>query len=87
MTRETLIEFPTPFPIKAMGRDEPGFRDLVIEIVATHARFDPNDDVREQSSNKGNFISVTVTLLAENQDQLDLVYQSLHDHERVLMVF
>ena len=64
MARETLLEFPTPFPIKALGRDEPGFRQLVTELIAVHAVFDPNYDVKEQASSKGNFISITVTLQA-----------------------
>lgn len=83
----TLIEFPTTFPIKALGRETPGFRQTIIDLVAIHARFDPESDVREQTSNKGNFISVTVSFTAENQVQLDAIYQSLHDHELVLMVF
>jgi putative lipoic acid-binding regulatory protein len=87
MSDETLIEFPTAFPIKALGRDDPKFREIVIELVAVHARFDREADVREQTSNKGNFISVTVTFTAKSQVQLDTIYQSLHDHELVLMVF
>jgi putative lipoic acid-binding regulatory protein len=87
MARETLIEFPCAFPIKALGRDEPGFREVVTELVAAHAVFDPEEGVKEQSSSKGNFVSVTITLQAENQEQLDTIYQSLHDHELVLMVF
>jgi putative lipoic acid-binding regulatory protein len=87
MTDESLIEFPTPFPIKALGRDEPQFRQAVIDLIAIHVEFDPENDVRIQSSNKGNFVSITVTFTAENQLQLDTIYQSLHDHELVLMVF
>jgi putative lipoic acid-binding regulatory protein len=87
MTKESIIECPTPFPIKALGKDEPGFRKTVLDIVVTHASFDPERDVKESLSGKGNFVSITVTILAENQEQLDTVYQSLHDHELVLMVF
>ncbi len=87
MTRESLIEFPTAFPVKALGRDEPAFRTAVIEVIAAHAVFDPNLDVKVQSSSKGNFVSVTVTFQAQTQEQLDTIYQSLHDHELVLMVF
>ena len=87
MTRETIIEFPTEFPIKAMGRDTPEFKNTVIELITVHAEFDQQDNVKIQSSNKGNFISVTVTFTAESQDQLDKIYQSLHDHDLVLMVF
>jgi len=85
--RKTLLEFPADFPIKAMGRQTPEFRNIVMALVAEHAEFDPETDVKEQSSRNGNFVSVTVTLRAESQQQLDTVYQSLHDHELVLMVF
>ncbi len=84
---ETLLEFPVAFPIKAMGRQGQGFRQSVIETVALHAEFHPENDVREQSSAKGNFVSITVTFKAENKTQVDAVYQALHDHELVLMVF
>jgi putative lipoic acid-binding regulatory protein len=87
VTRESLIEFPTAFPIKALGRDEPGFHVAVLEIIAAHAEFDRALDVKVQSSSKGNFVSVTVTLQAHSQEQLDTIYQLLHDHELVLMVF
>ncbi len=84
---ETLLEFPVAFPIKALGRKSEGFRQSVIETVAILAEFHPQDDVREQHSANGNFISVTVTFIAENKPQVDAIYQALHDHELVLMVF
>jgi len=84
---ETLLEFPSAFPIKALGRDEPEFCQTIVDLVAKHAEFDPRDDVRQTNSSKGNFVSVTVTFKAENQAQVDTIYQSLHDHELVLMVF
>jgi putative lipoic acid-binding regulatory protein len=58
----------------------------VIDTVAVHASFHHQDDVREQESGNGNFVSVTVTITAESKNQLDTIYQALHDHELVLMV-
>ena len=87
VNEETLLEFPTAFPIKALGREHPEFRQIVIDLVAVHARFDPHADVSENSSRNGSFVSVTVTFTAENQQQVDAIYQSLHDHELVMMVF
>lgn len=86
-TRASLIEFPAAFPVKALGRAEPQLRQTVVELVAQHADFDPLQDVREQPSRNGNFLSVTVTFTATDQAQLDAVYQALHDHELILMVF
>lgn len=87
MNKESLLEFPTEFPIKVLGPDQPGFRKLVMEIIALHAQFNSETDVREQSSRKGNYISLTINFTAENQAQVDTIYQALHDHELVLMVF
>ncbi len=84
---DTLLEFPVAFPIKAMGRDSDEFRRAVVETVAVHAEFHPEDDVRLQSSANGNFVSVTVTFTAESKAQLDTIYQALHENELVLMVF
>jgi putative lipoic acid-binding regulatory protein len=84
---DDLFEFPTTFPIKAMGRQAPEFRQTVIDLVALHAEFDSEADVRVQASKNGNFLSVTVAFRATSREQLDNVYQSLHDHIDILMVF
>jgi len=84
---ETLLEFPTDFPIKAMGRSGDAFRTAVVETVAEHADFHPENDVRVQASANGNFVSVTITFTATSKAQLDTIYQALTDHELVLMVF
>jgi len=85
--KDTLLEFPTSFPVKAMGRSGDGFRATIIDIVAEHAEFDRDDDVREQLSANGNFISVTVTFNATSKEQVDSIYQALTSHDLVLMVF
>lgn len=83
----TLLEFPVEFPIKAMGRDADEFRTAVVDTVARFASFDAATAVREQVSRNGNFVSVTVTFEAHSKAQLDNIYQALHDHELVMMVF
>jgi putative lipoic acid-binding regulatory protein len=87
MNKESLIDFPTAFPVKALGKDVPELRQTVLDLVAEHAKFDPDADVKDQVSSNGNFRSITVTLQAENQEQLDTIYQSLHDHDLIMMVF
>ena len=83
--KEQLLKFPCSFPIKIMGRDEPGFQDTVVEIVTGHAGAISEDDVRLSPSSKGNFISVTITIQAESQQQLDNIYRDLTAHENVLV--
>ena len=82
---DQLLQFPCSFPIKVMGRDEPGFRETVVEIVAVHAGAISDNDVRLSPSSKGNFVSITVTIEAESQQQLDSIYGDLTADENVLV--
>ncbi len=82
---ETLLKFPCAFPIKAMGRSEAGFDDLVVEIVRKHAPDLREGAVKTRTSRQGKWISVTVTIQATSKRQLDAIYQALTDHEKVVM--
>jgi len=64
MQRESLIEYPCDFPIKIMGRTEPGFAQAVIELVTQHAPdFDPAS-VEMRVSRKNRYLSLTCTVRA-----------------------
>lgn len=82
---DQLLKFPCSFPIKIMGRDSPTFRDTVVNIVEKYAGAVNDDAVRTASSRNGNFISVTVTIDAESQRQLDEIYRELSNHDEVLV--
>lgn len=83
--RDTLLEFPCRFPIKAMGRHSEEFRGVVEQIVFRHARMWPGEDVQLTPSRAGNFVSVTTVIEARSQSQLDAIYQELTDCELVIM--
>lgn len=85
MTEETLFDFPCDFPIKMMGRDEDGFRNVARQLVEKHTG--PLDDsaVQTSLSANGNFVSVTVTVTATSREQLDAIYREVSGHEAVLM--
>ena len=82
---DTLLEFPCDFPIKMMGRDQDSFRQAAIAVIEEHAGKLPDDAISTSSSRKGNFISITVTISAQSQQQLDDIYQALTDHEEILV--
>ena len=86
MERESLIEYPCDFPIKIMGRTEPGFAQSVIEVVTRHAPdFDPTG-VEMRVSKKNRYLSLTCTVRARSREQLDEQYRAMCDHPKVLMV-
>lgn len=82
---ETLLEFPCEFSVKAMGLNEPGFHELVVQIVRTHCQELDEDCSNTRPSKNGKWLSVTVTLQATSKAQLDAIYMDLTTHEKVTM--
>jgi uncharacterized protein len=86
VTTESLIQYPTDFPIKVMGRREPHLVQSIVGIVQRHAPdFDPVT-VEMRTSKKNSYLSVTCTVRATSREQLDALYQELCDHPAVVMV-
>ncbi len=84
--RESLLAFPTEFPIKVMGRRESDFAQGVAEIVLRHAPdFDPKT-IEMRPSSKGKYLGLTVTIIAQSREQLDALYRDLGAHPAVVMV-
>lgn len=84
-TAKSLLTFPTSFPIKVMGRREEAFAQTIVAIVLRHAPdFDPAT-VEMRPSKAGTYLSLTVTIVARSQAQLDALYGELSAHPMVLM--
>jgi uncharacterized protein len=82
----SALAFPCDFPIKVMGRKEPGFAQAVVDIVQRHAPdYDPAS-VEMRPSRKGTYLSVTCVVRASSREQLDALYRELCDHPAVMMV-
>ncbi len=85
MSDETLLEFPCAFPVKAMGRDTPEFHATVRSLVEAHTGALSDDVIQSSLSRNGRFVSITITITARSQQQLDDIYRSLTAHDDVLM--
>jgi uncharacterized protein len=82
----SLIEYPSRFPIKVMGRDLPGFEQAMVDIAL---QFDPGFDattVERRPSSGGKYLGVTLTINATSREQLDALYRSLSGHPLVKVV-
>ena len=69
--KDSLIEYPSRFPIKVMGAKVDGF---VHEITRIALQFDPGFDaatVELRNSSAGNYLGVTITGNATRRQQLD----------------
>ena len=86
MENPSLIEYPTDFPIKIMGRREPRLVQSIVEIVQRHAPDFDATTVEMRPSKKNNYLSVTCTVRATSREQLDALYRDLCDHSAIVMV-
>ncbi|MGA0570515.1 YbeD family protein [Variovorax sp. VNK109] len=83
---ESLIEYPSRFPIKVMGAKVDGF---VHAVTAIAKQFDPGFDassVELRDSKAGNYLGVTITITATSREQLDELYRTLSTHPMVKVV-
>ena len=83
---QSLIEYPSRFPIKVMGAKVDGFVHAVTGIAR---QFDPSFDastVELRDSREGNYLGITVTVTATSREQLDDLYRALTSHPMVKVV-
>ena len=83
---ESLITYPSAFPIKVMGAQVEGY---VEAITAVALQFDPGFDaatVELRPSSGGKYLGVTVTVLVTSREQLDELYRTLSTHPMVKVV-
>lgn len=84
--KDSLIEYPSQFPIKVMGLKS---EHLVHELTQIALRFDPGFDagsIELRPSSGGKYLGVTVTVTATSRAQLDDLYQAFTSHPLVKVV-
>lgn len=84
--KDSLIEYPSQFPIKVMGIQN---EHLVHEITLIAKKFDPSYDastIELRPSSGGNYLGVTITITATSREQLDSTYLALTAHPLVKFV-
>ena len=83
---DSLIEYPSDFPIKVMGKSNPDFAQTLTAVVL---QFDPGFDpatIEMRPSKAGNYLGLTFTVRAISRQQLDDLYRALHEHPMVSIV-
>jgi uncharacterized protein len=83
---QSLIEYPSRFPIKVMGAHVDGFVEAIVMVARN---FDPEFDaatVEQRPSKAGNYLGLTITVTATSREQLDELYRTLTTHPMVKVV-
>lgn len=82
---DTLLKFPTDFPVKIMGEKREGFAHAMIEVVQHHAPDFQAETMELRASSNGKYLSLTCTIRATSKAQLDDLYQEITAHPWVSM--
>jgi hypothetical protein len=82
---ETLLTFPTDFPIKIMGERRDDFAQAMVDLVLRHAPDFKAETVEMRASRNGNYLSLTVVVRATSKAQLDALYREITAHPWVKM--
>ncbi|RZT38689.1 HP0495 family protein [Cupriavidus agavae] len=83
---QSLIEYPSDFPIKVMGAMQDGFAEAIVTLIQ---EFDPNfhaGKMEMRPSRNGNYLGLTVTVWVTSREQLDELYRTLTAHPMVKVV-
>lgn len=84
--QETLINFPCDFPIKVIGKHSTAFLNEIIAITRRHYPHTKDDAFRCNNSEHNRYISITITVFAEDKPTLDALYLDLTSHVDIKMV-
>ena len=82
----SLIRYPSLFPIKVMGINDPALERAVVDIAL---QFDPGYDratLQLRTSSGGKYLGLTLSITATSREQLDALYGSLSSHPLVKVV-
>jgi putative lipoic acid-binding regulatory protein len=82
----SLLQFPTDYPIKVVGRPSDEFRARVHAIMLRHAPTLDTDKMSERLSENGNFLSISYMIRAESREQIVALANDLKACEGVLMI-
>ena len=83
---QELLQFPTDYPIKVVGRPSAEFRAYIHAIVIKHAPDVETDRISERLSENGNFLSISYMIRAQSREQIVALAKELTAAEGVLMV-
>lgn len=84
--KDSLIEYPSDFPIKVMGATHDDFAPAILELVLSHDPTFHEGKMEVRPSGKGNYTGLTVIVRATSREMLDKLYTELSSHPLVKVV-
>ena len=86
MVSKSVLEFPTEYPIKIIGRPSDEFRARIHAVVLRHSPELESERVSERLSGNGNFLSISYQLIAKSREQIEALIEELKACDGVMML-
>lgn len=83
-TRQSLLQFPCHFPLKVIGKNVDAFELQVMSVILKYLTGSIPTHCTRRLSTGNKYLALTVSFMAESQEQIDAMYQELNDLELVL---
>ena len=83
--RRPLIDYPTVYEFKVMGKQEHGFKEFVRVLFSRLMGSEISmDSISEQPSKMNRYLSVNVSVYLLSEDQRRTIYEALHKERRII---
>lgn len=80
-----LIDYPSRFPLKVLGRPSDEFETTVLALVRARCPQAEYIEVSRRSSRGGKYLALTLTFTVYTRQQLEDIYRDLYDCDQVVM--
>ncbi|HUV20972.1 MAG TPA: DUF493 domain-containing protein [Gammaproteobacteria bacterium] len=80
-----LIEYPSRFPLKVLGKQSEEFEAIVLALVRARCPQAEHIEINRRSSKGGKYLALTLTFTVHTQRQLEDIYADLYACEQVMM--
>ncbi|MEX1198107.1 MAG: DUF493 domain-containing protein [Pseudohongiellaceae bacterium] len=85
-TEAPAIDFPCDYPVKVMGHASGAFEQSVLHVCQRHSPEVDQNCVKVRESRAGNYLSVTVTIRATGERQLEELFAELKTVDGIKLV-
>ncbi len=80
-----LIEYPTVYAFKVMGKLEHGFAEYIRQKFSRLMGAEVSrDSISENVSKQGHYVSLTVSVYLLSEDQRQNIYADIHTDKRIV---
>jgi len=83
--QKPLIEYPTVYAFKVMGKREHGFGEYIRQKFSRLMGSEvSNDSISENISKEGRYTSLTVSVYLLSEEQRQTIYKDIHGDKRIV---